>query len=199
MGRWWRGTVAFVVVYDACVLYPMPLADSLIRLAQTGVFRACWSDDILDECVRALKREHPNITEEAVARRRKGMIDAVRDCLVEGYEDLVAGLKLPDANDRHVLAAAITAGAQVIVTANVKDFPKAQVGKYNIDAQSPDTFIKHVISMDPGVVLRVLREQVAPLKNPPLTVEQLLGKLEGNGLVGAVAELRAQLAQGPRP
>ncbi|MGW1899784.1 PIN domain-containing protein [Streptomyces hirsutus] len=76
----------------------------------------------LDEVDRNIARDY-DIAPETLARRRALMNGAVRDCLVRGFEPLVEGLKLPDMDDRHVLAAAIQAGAQVIVTNNRKDFP----------------------------------------------------------------------------
>lgn len=57
-----------------------------------------------------------------------------------GHEPLIEGLKLPDPDDRHVLAAAIKAGAQVIVTRNLKDFPETDLQPWDIEAQSPDAF-----------------------------------------------------------
>jgi hypothetical protein len=45
--------------------------------------------------------------------------------LVSGYEARIPQLSLPDTDDRHVLAAAIEAGATVIVTFNLSDFPDA--------------------------------------------------------------------------
>lgn len=39
----------FTVVYDACVLYPAPLRDLLMRLALTDLYRARWSNQIHDE------------------------------------------------------------------------------------------------------------------------------------------------------
>ena len=51
------------------------------------------------------------------------MDEHVPDCLVTGYEPLISGLSLPDADDRHVLAAAIHVGASLIITYNLSDFP----------------------------------------------------------------------------
>ncbi|MDZ7844387.1 MAG: PIN domain-containing protein [Anaerolineales bacterium] len=78
---------------------------------------------------------------DAVERTRELMDRAVPDCLVEGYEPGVEGLRLPDPNDRHVLAAAICAGAQTIVTFNLKDFPSEALKPYGIEAIDPDTFV----------------------------------------------------------
>jgi predicted nucleic acid-binding protein len=115
--------MTFTVVYDANVLYPNTLRDLLIRIAQSGTVQAKWTNAILDEMTAALRRNRPDIPAEKIQRLRELMNKAVRDCLVSGYEPLVEGLKLPDPDDRNVLAAAIKAGAQVIVTRNLKDFP----------------------------------------------------------------------------
>ena len=110
-------------IYDANVLYPAPLRDLLIRLAQAGLVRARWTDTIHDEWLRNVLKDNPRLSAERLARTRSLMNDAVRDCLVSGYEDLTATLSLPDPDDRHVLAAAIRARADVIVTYNLCDFP----------------------------------------------------------------------------
>jgi len=135
--------MAFGATYDACVLYPAGLRDLLIRLAQTGLFRARWTDDILDEMVRSILDDRPDLKPEQLDRTRTLMCDAVADCLTTGYESLIDGLDLPDPNDRHVLAAAIRAGSGVIVTENIKDFPTAALEPYNIEAQTPDVFVMH--------------------------------------------------------
>ena len=51
----------FTVVYDACVLYPAPLRDLLMRLALTDRFRARWSDAIHDEWIRNLRKQRPEL------------------------------------------------------------------------------------------------------------------------------------------
>jgi predicted nucleic acid-binding protein len=119
--------MTFTVVYDANVLYPNTLRDLLIRIAQSGTVQAKWTNAILDEMAAALRRNRPDIPAEKIERLRELMNKAVRDCLVSGHEPLIEGLKLPDPDDRHVLAAAIMAGAQVIVTRNLRDFPAAEI------------------------------------------------------------------------
>ena len=65
------------------------------------------------------------------------MNQAVLDCLVENYEELIEGLQLPDPDDRHVLAAAIASASDAIVTFNLKDFPVGTLHRYNIELQWP--------------------------------------------------------------
>lgn len=69
--------MAFVVVYDACVLYPARLRDLLIRVAQTGIVRARWTDAILDECFRSILDDRPDLDLVALQRTRELMIRAV--------------------------------------------------------------------------------------------------------------------------
>ena len=118
------------------------------------------------------------------------MVEAVPDCLVRGYETLIDGLKLPDPNDRHVLAAAIRAGAQVIVTSNLKDFPEADLTAYHVDAQDPDDFVSHLIDLAPGAVCGVVTEQAAALKNPARTVDEILDRLGAQGMPQSAAQIR---------
>nr|WTB32140.1 PIN domain-containing protein [Streptomyces sp. NBC_00830] len=99
--------MAFVVIYDANVLYPNVLRDVLIRVAQAGLVQAKWTEAILDETFRNIKAKNPTLDHAALDRTRGLMMRAVRDCLVRGYEPLVEAIELPDPNDRHVLAAAI--------------------------------------------------------------------------------------------
>jgi predicted nucleic acid-binding protein len=130
--------VAFTALYDADVLHPPGLRDLLVRLGQTGLFRARWSEQILDKMVASILRRRPDLDPQRLARTRQLMCEAVADCLVTGYEPLINGLTLPDPDDRHVLAAAIRCSAQVIVTANLDDFPAAALEPFNIEAQGPD-------------------------------------------------------------
>lgn len=106
----------FTAIFDACVLYPAPLRDCLMHLTITGLFRAKWTDEIHDEWIRSLLKNRPDLTKKRLQRTRNLMNSHVRDCLVAGYQDLIPSLHLPDEDDRHVLAAAIVAGADVIVT-----------------------------------------------------------------------------------
>lgn len=183
-----------MVIYDACVLFPAALRDLLIRIGHGGLVRARWTDTILDECFGAIRRGRPEVPVEALRRTRRLMCEGVRDCMVTGFEGLVDGLELPDPKDRHVLAAAIRAGAEIIVTRNLKDFPAARLAPFDVQAQDPDEFVLGLLATHAWAVPRIIVEQAADLKNPPRTAEELLSTLEANGLTRSVAELSALLA-----
>ena len=106
---------------------------------------------------------------------------------------MIDGLELPDPDDRHVLAAAIRCGAEVIVTSNVKDFPTSALEPFNIEAQTPDVFVLHVVDLAPGLVATVVQRQVSALGRPTVTVDELLDRLAGDGLPLSVAAVRAEL------
>jgi predicted nucleic acid-binding protein len=130
----------FTVIYDACVLYPAPLRDALMRLAMTDLFEAHWTDHIHEEWITSLLRQG-KFTREKLDRVRELMDAHVRDAKVTGYESLIDTLALPDPDDRHVLAAAILCGADAIVTFNLRDFPEELLKPYGIDALHPDEFL----------------------------------------------------------
>jgi predicted nucleic acid-binding protein len=186
----------FAVIYDACVLYPAPLRDLLLRLARTGLFRAQWTETILDECFRNVLANRPDLKPEALQRTRELMNKAVPDCLVTGHEPLIDALALPDPKDRHVLAAAIRAGAQAIVTWNLKDFPSDTLKAYAIEAIDPDELVLDLLDLSPGNVIATVIEQAEALKNPPRTVADVLDTLLQQGLVRTVARVRELFAGG---
>jgi predicted nucleic acid-binding protein len=186
--------MAFTVVYDACVLFPAPLRDLLLRVASLGLVRARWTELILDETFRSLQASRPDLAAAALQRTRSLMNAAVRDCLVTGFESLVDGVTLPDPDDRHVVAAAIRSGAQVIVTWNLKDFPSASLERFSMEAQSPDDFVLHLLHLAPGLVASAVTQQAADLKRPPVSRDQLLETLLAGGLVRSVARLRELFA-----
>jgi predicted nucleic acid-binding protein len=183
--------MTFIVVYDANVLYANALRDLLIRISQAGLVQAKWTNEILDEMLQALSRNRPDISSDKLDRLRQLMNAAVRDCVVSGYESLVDGLKLPDPGDRYVLAAAIKAGAQVIVTSNLKHFPPADLRQWDIEAKSPDNFVLDEIGIDSRTVAACVQQIADSRTRPPRDIEDVLGQLERDNLVQSIAALRA--------
>lgn len=189
----------FTALYDACVLYPAPLRDVLLELALTDLFRAKWTHLIHEEWIRNLLADRSDLTRVQLQRTRQLMDSHIRDCLVENFEDLIPSLSLPDADDRHILAAAIRGRADVIVTFNLKDFPEKELSKFGITAQHPDEFLMHVLDLSPALVCRALRTVRARLINPSRNVQAYLQTLEQLTLIEFVADIRqyATLLDGP--
>lgn len=182
----------FIVVFDANVLYPAPLRDLLVRLGRTHLCQVKWTRQILDECFRNIAKQRPDLQPERLLRSREVLEQrAILDVFVTGHEDLIEGITgLPDPDDRHVVAAAIRCSAQVIVTFNLKDFPRPVLSRYGMEAQHPDDFVRDLIDLDEATVAHVVREQAAALKNPPKTPAEVLEVLGQQGLTVSAAMLR---------
>lgn len=163
----------FVVLYDSCVLYSAYLRDVLVTLAHKELFKAKWTHQINEEWIRNLLNNRPEIAEDKLKRTANEM-NNLPDCIVSNYEDLIERLNLPDPNDRHILAAAIKSGSQVIVTYNLADFPEAELQKYNIEAQHPNEFIDNLINLSPQEVLGAVLEIKSRLRNPPKSINELI-------------------------
>ncbi|MBS3952397.1 MAG: PIN domain-containing protein [Methylomicrobium sp.] len=181
---------SFSVVYDACVLYPAPLRDLLMHLSLTDLYRAKWTAEIHEEWIRNVLTVRQDLTREQLERTRKLMDTSARDCLVTGYEFLIPTLTLPDQDDRHVLAAAIRSQSSVILTFNLKDFPEAELEKYDVEAQHPDEFISDLIDLNAARVLAAIAKHRQSLKNPPKSSKEYLDTLLQQGLPETVSQLR---------
>lgn len=168
----------YSALLDSCVLVPNALCDTLLRLAERDFYRPLWSRRILDETHWALRRVHPDLPDERLVRRLDIMNATFEDAMVEGWEPVTAGLDLPDDDDRHVLAAAIQGGAQVIVTFNTKDFPADRLAPSGVAASHPDEFLLDQLDLHPGLVVQVLTEQAVALRNPPSDLAGVVNRLE---------------------
>jgi predicted nucleic acid-binding protein len=179
-----------VAVCDACVLFPAPLRDFLVRLAIAGAYKGRWTNEIHGEWVHNVLNARPHLIGGNIERTVKLMNTSVRDCLVSGYEPLIPTLNLPDANDRHVLAAAIHCQANVIVTFNLRDFPGEILQTYGIEALHPDDFVLRLIDFNSTSVCQAARRQRFSLRNPPKSVAEYLSTLEAQSLTQTAARLR---------
>lgn len=167
--------MAFPSFLDACVLVPIRLTDLLLRLAEAHTYRPLWSDEVLAEVERNLPKL--GITPQKAARRIERMRSAFPDANVTGYHSLVSSME-NDPKDRHVLAAAVRANAEVIVTANLGDFPATALRPYDIVAVSPDDFLLDQLDLYPLPTIQCLYEQLSALRNPPETWEGFLCRFE---------------------
>jgi hypothetical protein len=176
---------------DANVLYPAPIRDVLLQLSVSGLFNAKWSADIHHEWIEALLRNEPRRDRVALERTRDLMDRAVRDCLVTGYRSRIPTLSLPDDGDRHVLAAAIAGGCDVIVTQNLNHFPDVILESFGIRAQHPDAFLRALLDIAPITCCEAVRKVRARLKHPPYSVAEYLEILRRLGLAATVARLES--------
>ncbi|MGV9596135.1 PIN domain-containing protein [Streptosporangium sandarakinum] len=183
----------FSAVLDACVLYPNALRDTLLRTAEAGVYQPLWSERILEEARRALVR---NGRPESLVQRTFAFVrKAFPEALVEGWEPLENSME-NHVKDRHVLAAAVRGHADVIVTFNLRDFPRSACDHLDIEVQHPDTFLCYELERAPLLILDVLREQAAATgrpPRPPMTLRDVLGSLEKCGAPEFAATSRSLL------
>ena len=159
-----------------------------------GFFRARWTNEIHEEWIRSVLENRSDLTRERLERTRDLMNEHIFDSLVKDYTDLIPSLELPDANDRHVVAAAIRGRADVIVTFNLKDFPSSALSPYNIEPQHPDIFLQHLLDLNEGLVCATIRQQRLDLKKPPKPIEDVLNTFEEQGLKQSVSRLRGLIA-----
>ncbi len=89
----------------------------------------------------------------------------------------------PDPDDNHVLAAAISTSASVIVTDNLADFPVDALAPHAINAIIADDFIANTIELDPSEAILALRHMREWFNNPTLDVAALIHKSKAQGLL----------------
>ena len=186
------GSAKYTAILDANVMYPVNVFDILAQFSIEGLFTAKWTEDIDAEWTMNLIENRRDIHKDQIYRRREMQRLAIPDWEVEKtkYHPLIEALELPDANDRHVLAAAIAGHADSIVTFNLKDFPPKILDQYDIEAIHPDDFICHQLDLIPYQALTAFKHIRQRLKNPPFTVQQLLNSYERSGLIATVVKLK---------
>ena len=185
------GSSRYTTVLDACVLYPAPLRDLLLSLAREGLFHARWTNRIHDEWVRNLLANRSDLTESQLRRTCQLMNDAVPDSLIDRWEKLEGAVELPDADDRHVLAAAICGHADAIVTYNLDDFPAQALAQFGVEALHPDDFLLNQIDLAEIQALKAIKAMRARLRNPPVCGADLIVTLEKLQLPLSAARLKA--------
>lgn len=162
---------SIVAVIDTCALFPYSLRDTLLRAAEAELYCLRWSEDILEELRRNLQEER-DLTEHLITHMRAAFPEA----MVTGYEQLVGSMtNHPD--DRHVLAAAVCAGAQVIVTHNLKDFPAEALAPYQIEAQTPDEFLEYLYDLALETLAQIVIQQNADMTRKPEPLSRTLERL----------------------
>ncbi len=161
----------FLAVIDACVLFPALLRDILLRAAEADLYRVHWSQEILDEVTRNLVRQSKMSLSQAKYLSSE-MNKAFPEAIVEVPSSLLGAMD-NDLKDRHVLAAALVAKAQVIITANLKHFPEEVLSLWEIKAQHPDTFLVNMFDLTPEKMIKVVQLSAQDRRHPVSELELL--------------------------
>lgn len=183
----------FAVVLDACVMVPVALCDTLLRLGEEQLYRPIWSTRIVKEAADAISTVHPDLEVSKIERRMAYMNETFPGACVGDFANIESGLQLPDPDDRHVVAAALRARADAILTANLRDFPADALHRLDLEVISPDDFLLSQLDMRSTVVLDVLSAQAAATRNPKRSVDDVLTALARAGVTGFVDEVRRRI------
>ena len=166
------------VLLDACVLVPIALCDTLLRLAECpNLYRPLWSPEILDEIRRTLTEAPFGLSLRKARYRIDCMTAAFPEALVTGFEHFIPKIGLPAQHDRHVVAAAVRGGAKAICTQNVRHFPRRNLRVHGLDVLSPDEFLVKVARRHRDVVIESLRRQASDRSVDLGTLLGILGKV----------------------
>ncbi|MGO8674106.1 MAG: PIN domain-containing protein [Capsulimonadaceae bacterium] len=165
-----------------------------MRLA-AGLYQPKWTTQIHDEWMRNILKDRPDLSGAQLERTRDLMNRHGGDCIVTGYEHLIPSLSLPDPDDRHVLAAGITAKASLIVTFNLADFPDRALLPYGLRAIHPDVFASQLYAADSGVFVTLVRLHRMALRSPAKSPDEYLSTLRACGCTKTASLLQAHLGQ----
>ncbi|WCM27339.1 PIN domain-containing protein [Sphingomonas sp. QA11] len=182
-----------VAIYDACILYPFHLRNIVVQAAVDGLVDARWTEAIHDEWMRSLLANAPDLP-AAHLQATKGLMNlAVPEATVTGYERHIQIVNLPDPDDRHVAAAAIEAGAPIIVTWNLRDFPLAELRKHGLVRQSPDALLVNLYEQIPEMLVASLANARRNLSRSRISGSDFIGILRGQKLVKLAAQIEKHL------
>ena len=172
--------MALRILIDACVLYPTVMREMVMGAARAGVFEPLWSARLLGEWARAAIKLGPE--GEAQARAEIALLRAAwPKAEVPPSPGVAARLYLPDENDVHVLAAAITGHADIIMTLNAKDVPRGTLAEEGLARVDPDSYLHGVWLARPQVMEAVaanVLEEARRLSGHPWEMRPLLKKAQ---------------------
>lgn len=166
------------VLIDTCVLYPTVLREMVLGAAGQGLFVPLWSERILEEWRRAAVKLGPE--GQAQAQSEIALVKAAwPKAEVEWPPSLETRLWLPDVNDIHVLAAAVSGSADAIMTLNKKDFPRGTLAEEGLERVEPDGFLYQLWLDHPDKIAgtgRAVLDRAVTLSGKDWTTRALLKK-----------------------
>lgn len=180
------------VLPDTNVCYPLSLLDLVLRCDEQDLHRVVWTDDVLKELVEVWVRN--GARSEASARV---IVDQIRSTF-EGqqivradYEQLIIEMPGRDEDDHVHAAAAVAAAPSILLTANTKDFPPAELDALGVTVRHPDDYFVDLLTAEPGAVRDVVAGMSSDRQHPPMTVAEVVGALGRAGLVRFAAAFEA--------
>ncbi len=184
-----------VAVFDACILYPFHLRNVLIQLAVDRLVEARWTDEIHDEWIRNLATRSPAVPIERLLNTRRLMNAVLPTALLGGYEGHLLKVTLPDPDDRHVVAAAIAAGASIILTWNLRHFPAKELKKFGLRRETPDAFVSGLYDKAPDLVIGSLANARRNLTKTRLSASDFVKILKSQKLLDLAKRAQRHLPQ----
>ena len=179
-----------IVVLDANLLYPFQLRNLLVQFGVDGVIAPRWTARIHEEWIGNLVTAG-RAPLDRLSRTRDLMDRALPNADVQGWEQHMNGLVLPDPDDCHVLAAALAAVAAIILTMNLRDFPVSVLTAHGVQAVHPDSFLCELHDADPELVRASAEAAHANLSRSTPSFADYLDALERQGLPALTQRLRA--------
>lgn len=176
-----RPTVALFL--DANVLYSACCRDLLIEASIAGLGHCHWSEEVLVELERALRRSRSDFIPAQIESLFAALASACPDALRQAHpaSDLVLP-RMDDPADAHVLLGATRAGAQVILTFNLRHFPRRLLADCGLIAMTPDQWLCFLAKSAPSIMTAIAERCRSRLVRPPLTRAQHLEALRRSGL-----------------
>jgi predicted nucleic acid-binding protein len=163
-------------VIDSCIIFGMPLCDTLLRAAEQNLYRIILSQKILEDATRNMVIKG-KLKPDREQYYKQQILNTFPDCFVEAPPNLTESMTNAT-SDRHVVATAIASNASYIVTFNLKDFPPTSLVKYDLDAIHPDQFLELLCARwGDERLYQLICQQSNALQNPPISPELLLNKL----------------------
>jgi predicted nucleic acid-binding protein len=181
--------MAFRVLYDANAIFGALQRSILVRVGVVQArfnLRVLLTERIIDEMIDQVSATYPDFSASQGAGLKEAIIAAIPDCLVTGFEYAIDAAEIADPDDRHVIAAAIHADAQTIVT-NDQDFAPDVLRPHAIDRQSPDDFLTDLFDLDQAAMRQVVSDEAA---TRDLAFEEVVELLEQRGLIRFAQHLR---------
>jgi len=157
---------------DACVLYPPVVRGCLLHAAAAGLIDPLWSPRVLEEWARAALRERGPAGADAARAEGAAMNARWPGALHRPDPDALQQLDLPDADDVHVLAAAMAGGADLLITFNLRDFPARKLRDLGVTPIGPDALLWELAGRAPDAISTAITRALAPLAStdPPMRI-----------------------------